>query len=61
MVKDSQFIVEMLQKNYNIVVEYIEGQIGNKVSKRTLEESALESWLKWRQRKIRLIAQFWVQ
>ena len=56
MVKDFQFIVEMLQKNYDIVVENIEGEIGNTISKRTLEKSALESWLKWWQRKIQLIA-----
>ena len=43
MVKDFLFIVEMLQKNYDIVVEDMEGEIGNTVSKRTLEKSALES------------------
>ena len=61
MVKDFQFIVEMLQKNYDIVVEDIEGKIGNTISKRPLEKSALKSCLKWWQRKIQLIAQFWVQ
>ena len=42
-VKDFLLIVEMLQKNYDIVVEDIEGKIGNTISKRTLEKSALES------------------
>ena len=60
-VKDLQFIVEMLQKNYDIFVEDIEGEIGNTISKGTLGKSALESWLKWWQRKIQLIAQFRVQ
>ena len=61
MVKDFQFIVEMLQNNYDTVVEDIEGKIGNTISKRPLQKSALGSWLKWRQRKIQLIAQFRVQ
>ena len=60
-VKDFQFIVEMLQKNYDIFVEDIEGEIGNTISKGTLGKSALESWLKWWQRKIQLIAQFRMQ
>ena len=41
-VKDFLFIVEMLQKNYDIVVEDIEGKIGNIISKRTLEKSLVE-------------------
>ena len=45
-VKDFQFIVEILQKNYDIVVEDIEGKIGTTISKRPLEKSALKSWLK---------------
>ena len=36
-VKGFQFIVEMLQKNYDIVVEDIGGEIGNTISKRTLK------------------------
>ena len=46
-VKDFLFIVEILQQNYDIIVEDIEGEIG--------------ICLKWLQRKIQLIAQFRVQ
>ena len=37
MVKDFQFIVEMLQNSYDIVAEDIEGKIENTISKRPLQ------------------------